>query len=115
MLALCPTPALRSGLPEGLVGREAARLLQQLGLAEHADRACGSYSGGMRRKLSVAVALAGGAQVLARRCLDLRRCAVLRCAVLAADPGTAMQCSRLHTHSCAPMHAHLVSAGGPPG
>lgn len=51
------------GLPERLVPAEAARLLKRLGLPEYADRACGSYSGGNRRKLSVAVALVGGAEV----------------------------------------------------
>ena len=54
------------GLPERLVDSEAARLLKQLGLTEFADRACGSYSGGNRRKLSVAVALVGGAPVRPR-------------------------------------------------
>lgn len=53
----------RRGLPERLVDPESARLLAQLGLEEYAGRACGSYSGGNRRKLSVAVALVGGAQV----------------------------------------------------
>ena len=52
------------GLPERLVTPEARRLLKALGLGgEAAGRACGSYSGGNRRKLSVAVALVGGAQV----------------------------------------------------
>ena len=44
-----------SGLPARLVDPEASRLLKQLGLNECADRACASYSGGNRRKLSVAV------------------------------------------------------------
>jgi hypothetical protein len=57
-----PRPLCR-GLPDRLIDSEAARLLKQLGLSEFADRACGSYSGGNRRKLSVAVALVGGAQV----------------------------------------------------
>lgn len=51
------------GLPERLVPAEATRLLKHLGLREYANRACGSYSGGNRRKLSVAVALVGGAEV----------------------------------------------------
>lgn len=46
-----------------MIGPEAARLLKLLGLAPYADRACGSYSGGNRRKLSVAAPLVGGAQV----------------------------------------------------
>ncbi|GAB4821282.1 hypothetical protein N2152v2_008328 [Parachlorella kessleri] len=48
------------GLPEGSVGRVAQQLLQHLGLLQYADRACGTYSGGNKRKLSVAVSLVGG-------------------------------------------------------
>jgi ABC-type multidrug transport system ATPase subunit len=36
------------------------QLLQKLGLREYADTVCGAYSGGNKRKLSVAVALVGG-------------------------------------------------------
>lgn len=57
--SVAPLPAC-SGLPERLVDPEAARLLKQLGLAEFADRACASYSGGNRRKLSVAVSCRAG-------------------------------------------------------
>jgi hypothetical protein len=39
-------------------------MLKQLGLTEYVGRACGSYSGGNRRKLSVAAALVGGAEVV---------------------------------------------------
>lgn len=42
------------------IAAEVAQLLQQLGLVQYADVACGSYSGGNKRKLSVAVALVGG-------------------------------------------------------
>ncbi|KAL4853959.1 ATP-binding cassette sub-family A member 3 [Chlorella vulgaris] len=52
------------GLPERLIECEASRMLKQLGLTEYAGRACGSYSGGNRRKLSVAAALVGGAEVV---------------------------------------------------
>jgi ABC-type multidrug transport system ATPase subunit len=34
-------------------------LMNRLGLSEHADRICGSYSGGNKRKLSLAIALIG--------------------------------------------------------
>lgn len=34
-------------------------LLQRLGLGQYADRVCDSYSGGNKRKLSVAIALVG--------------------------------------------------------
>jgi hypothetical protein len=47
------------------VGAEASRLLQHLGLGEFGGRACGTYSGGNRRKLSVAAALVGAARVAA--------------------------------------------------
>ncbi len=56
-------PCSDRGLPERLVPAEATRLLKHLGLQEYANRASGSYSGGNRRKLSVAVALVGGAEV----------------------------------------------------
>lgn len=41
---------------EGMVDN----LLQRLGLGQYADRVCDSYSGGNKRKLSVAIALVGG-------------------------------------------------------
>ena len=40
---------------EGMVDN----LLQRLGLGQYADRVCDSYSGGNKRKLSVAIALVG--------------------------------------------------------
>lgn len=58
-----------SGLPERLVDPEAARLLKQLGLTEYADRACASYSGGNRRKLSVAVSCQRGGAAACLCCL----------------------------------------------
>lgn len=53
------------GRLRGMVGHDSAaadvdNLLEQLGLQELADVACGAYSGGNKRKLSVAVALVGG-------------------------------------------------------
>lgn len=49
----------------GVRGRQrvqhmAQQLLDELGLAEYADVVCGTYSGGNKRKLNVAVALVGG-------------------------------------------------------
>ncbi|KXZ53111.1 hypothetical protein GPECTOR_7g1001 [Gonium pectorale] len=53
------------GVPEPCVGPLVSRLLTRLGLGAAADTACGGYSGGMRRKLGVAVALVGDPRVTA--------------------------------------------------
>jgi ABC-2 type transport system ATP-binding protein len=51
-------------LPRKKAKADAARLLQQVGLVEAADRVAKGYSGGMRRRLDLAAALIGGPQVL---------------------------------------------------
>lgn len=50
---------LRGVSGAGRIAGEVQQLLQQLGLVQYADVACGAYSGGNKRKLSVAVALVG--------------------------------------------------------
>eukprot|EP00887_Chlorella_sp_A99_P005937 scaffold29.g5937.t1 len=47
------------GLHPRFVEWEVQKLLEQMALSEFANRTCGSYSGGNKRKLSVAVALIG--------------------------------------------------------
>ncbi len=55
--------ALR-GVPRAAAGPRIDRLLEFLDLAAAADRAVGSYSRGMRRKTSIAVAVVGDPEVL---------------------------------------------------
>ena len=56
------------GLIKGLglfeAGREARRLLEEVGLYEHGGKRVALYSGGMRRKLAVAAALLGNPEAL---------------------------------------------------
>ncbi|KDD76814.1 hypothetical protein H632_c97p3, partial [Helicosporidium sp. ATCC 50920] len=52
------------GLEETTAASAARDLLVQLGLEEAARRPCGTYSGGMLRRLSVALALVGGPSVV---------------------------------------------------
>lgn len=82
------------------MGPEAARLLGLLGLQDHADRACAAYSGGYRRKLSVAVALVGGAQVrwCALVCAGLQLQRVL--AGPASTPCLALLANHTHARTC---------------
>ena len=47
------------GIPEYEVGNTVAELIERLGLAQHANRLAGTYSGGNKRKLSTAIALIG--------------------------------------------------------
>jgi ABC-type multidrug transport system ATPase subunit len=49
---------------EAALRREVSGLLQSLGLGPFKDEPCGGYSGGMKRKLSFALALVGGPAVL---------------------------------------------------
>lgn len=56
-----------AGLPAGAARDEAARLLDEVRLAEAGGVRAGAYSGGMKRRLSVAIALLGDPQ--ARLCL----------------------------------------------
>ncbi|GLC42811.1 hypothetical protein PLESTM_001382200 [Pleodorina starrii] len=51
------------GVPEPYVGGLVSYLLRRLGLEAAADSPCGGYSGGMKRKLGVAVALVGDPRV----------------------------------------------------
>lgn len=50
---------LRGIAGDAAADRAATRLLHALGLSRHADVVCGAYSGGMARRLSVAVAVVG--------------------------------------------------------
>ncbi|BDA45751.1 probable ATP-binding cassette sub-family A member 3 [Coccomyxa sp. Obi] len=52
------------GVPSAHIERTVEDLLQRIDLAEYADRVCETYSGGNKRKLSVAVALVGGPAVV---------------------------------------------------
>lgn len=52
------------GLDEVLLERRVQALVKQTGLLPHAHRMCGTYSGGNKRKLSLAVALIGDPKVL---------------------------------------------------
>lgn len=47
------------GVPAAQLEGMVDNLLQRLGLGQYADRVCDSYSGGNKRKLSVAIALVG--------------------------------------------------------
>lgn len=47
------------GVPSQYLEPMVDNLLQRLGLGQYADRVCDSYSGGNKRKLSVAIALVG--------------------------------------------------------
>lgn len=52
------------GVPESSIPAMSQHLLHRLGLARQADLACGTYSGGNKRKLSVAVSMVGAAPVV---------------------------------------------------
>ena len=56
--------AALKGVPSRDVDAAAAAVLRGVGLAKFADAPCGTYSGGNKRKLSLAVALVGGPRVL---------------------------------------------------
>lgn len=47
------------GIERGKIQGTVQTLIEQLGLKSYADRPCGGYSGGNRRKLSVGIALVG--------------------------------------------------------
>jgi oleandomycin transport system ATP-binding protein len=52
------------GMPRADARRRAAELLEEFGLADAADRAVKTYSGGMRRRLDLAASLVGRPRVL---------------------------------------------------
>src|SRR5918999_3076365 len=52
------------GLPRGERGARATELLARVGLTEAADRKVGGYSGGMKRRLDLALALAHRPRIL---------------------------------------------------
>jgi len=51
-------------VPSELIEAQVARLLDKVGVYIHADKPCGTYSGGNKRKLSLAVALVGRPSVV---------------------------------------------------
>lgn len=52
------------GMPDEFLERRVKSLIQRVGLSAHAHKPCGTYSGGNKRKLSLAVALIGDPPVL---------------------------------------------------
>lgn len=52
------------GIPSSEIASQADRWLNFLGIQKYADRPCGTYSGGNKRKLNVAQALMGDPSVI---------------------------------------------------
>lgn len=52
------------GISDAQIERMVSYLIDRLSLTEYADRPCGTYSGGNKRKLSVAIALIGNPPVV---------------------------------------------------
>lgn len=52
------------GIPPEILCHRVDALIEHVGLAAYADKICGHYSGGNKRKLSLAVALIGDPKVL---------------------------------------------------
>ena len=52
------------GIAPATIGAHCTRLLAQIGLSADADRPCGKYSGGTKRKLALAIALVGSPGLL---------------------------------------------------
>jgi ABC-type multidrug transport system ATPase subunit len=52
------------GIPKAVLRVRVQQLIDQVGLTKHAMRQCGTYSGGNKRKLSLAVAMIGEPKVL---------------------------------------------------
>jgi ABC-type multidrug transport system ATPase subunit len=52
------------GMPDDFLEKRVSSLIARVGLSAHANKPCGTYSGGNRRKLSLAVALVGDPMVL---------------------------------------------------
>lgn len=52
------------GIPEGVLRARIDALIRDVGLLKHAHRPCGNYSGGNKRKLSLAIALIGDPKLL---------------------------------------------------
>jgi len=56
--------ARTKGVPEQHIEMVAQKLIELVNLAEFADKISGSYSGGNKRKLSLAIALVGNPQLV---------------------------------------------------
>lgn len=52
------------GMPKDFLKKRVNSLIEDVGLSAHAHKPCGTYSGGNKRKLSLAVALVGDPMVL---------------------------------------------------
>ncbi|ODM87762.1 Retinal-specific ATP-binding cassette transporter [Orchesella cincta] len=63
------------GVPGNAVSMEAEEWLEKLGLLESANVQCGKYSGGMKRRLGVAMAMIGEPQILTVLALQTGRIA----------------------------------------
>ena len=47
------------GIPLGILKKRVNKLIFELGLTKYADKVAGSYSGGNKRKLMIAIAIIG--------------------------------------------------------
>ena len=52
------------GIPSHILQRRIDKLIDKVGLRKYAHRMCGNYSGGNKRKLSLAVAMIGNPKLL---------------------------------------------------
>ena len=62
------------GMPSDFLDKRVKSLISRVGLSAHADKPCGTYSGGNKRKLSLAVALIGDPMVLFLDEVSIERC-----------------------------------------
>src|SRR5947199_4340784 len=119
--------ATLQGLPGDERRRRATALLERVGLTEAADRRVGGYSGGMKRRLDLALALLHGPRILfldePTTGLDIQSRAALwdEVARLARDDGTTVflttqyleEADQLADHLGIIDHGKIVAAGTP--
>ena len=52
------------GIPKNLKDKFVSKKIKEMGLSDYQDKRAGTYSGGNKRKLSVAIAMLGNPQIV---------------------------------------------------
>ena len=112
------------GVPSAAVSARVMRLLTQVGLRQYVDRRCGTFSGGNKRKLSLAIALLGSPALLLldepscgldpasrRRVWDVVLAARPLCSIILTSHAME-ECEALCTRVGVMVHGRLRALGG---
>lgn len=82
---MIPRDVNLKGIPSDKLEEAIEEKIEEMGLRQYCERPAGGYSGGNKRKLSVAIAMIGDPQVIYRLFRCLVECSIVAMMMFAGD------------------------------